>query len=49
MRDLFRYAKAWAIVAMVTRGAAVAVVAVPVVAVIATGGADIHLVVRLGA
>ena len=49
MRDFFKYAKAWAVVAMVTRGAAVAAVALPVVAMVATGGADIQLTVRLGA
>lgn len=48
MRDFLRYAKAWAIVAMVTRGAAVAAVALPVIAMVATGGADINLTVRLG-
>lgn len=48
MRDLVRYAKAWAVVSMVGRGALVFAVALPVVAMVASGGGEVTLTWRLG-
>lgn len=48
MGDLIKYGKRWVIVNMIARAALVAAVVVPLVAMVAAGGGELHITWSLG-